>query len=90
MARSHSGGKLTALFMFDDLIREVERLERGIKISVPLFQKRHLLMHCDGLVDADYIQKSGDHDYAIRQRIVIRENHVLGLINFRGEIARRT
>lgn len=45
-----------------------------------LFQKRHLLVHSDGVVDADYIQKSGDHEYAIGQRIVIREHHVLRLL----------
>ena len=51
-----------------------------------LFQKRHLLMHCDGVVDADYIQKSGDHDYAPGQRIVIREAHVLRLAFLVGKI----
>jgi hypothetical protein len=51
-----------------------------------LFQKRHLLMHCDGVVDAEYIQKSGDHEYAAGQRIVIREAHVLRLSTLVGKI----
>jgi hypothetical protein len=45
-----------------------------------LFQKRHLLMHSDGVVDTDYIQKTGDHEYTIGQRIVIREQHVMRLL----------
>jgi hypothetical protein len=45
-----------------------------------LFQRRHLLMHADGVVDMDYIQKSGDHEYAVGQRIVTREQNVLRLL----------
>jgi uncharacterized Zn finger protein (UPF0148 family) len=37
------------------------------------FQQRHLLAHKQGLVDADYIAKSGDINYREGRRIVVRE-----------------
>ena len=37
------------------------------------FQQRHLLAHTQGLVDADYIARTGDTAYRIGQRIVVRE-----------------
>ncbi|WP_221792218.1 hypothetical protein [Aquisediminimonas sediminicola] len=40
------------------------------------FQQRHLLAHTQGIVDADYVQKSGDSRYQVGQRIVIREASV--------------
>lgn len=40
------------------------------------FQQRHLLAHTQGIVDADYRNKSGDTRYQIGQRIVIREKTV--------------
>jgi|TARA_R110001592_G_scaffold359648_1_gene666545 RNA polymerase subunit RPABC4/transcription elongation factor Spt4 len=38
---------------------------------VILFQKRHLLSHSEGIVDARYIQKSKDRTYKEGQRIVV-------------------
>lgn len=40
------------------------------------FQQRHLLAHTQGIVDADYLQKSGDTRYQTGQRIVVREDSV--------------
>lgn len=40
------------------------------------FQQRHLLAHTQGIVDADYLTKSGDTRYQIGQRIVVREEAV--------------
>jgi len=37
------------------------------------FQQRHLLAHREGLVDEDYISRSGDTSYRAGQRLVIRE-----------------
>lgn len=37
------------------------------------FQQRHLLAHRQGLVDADYIARSGDRSYREGQRLVVRE-----------------
>lgn len=44
-----------------------------------LFQQRHLLAHQQGVVDADYVSKSGDKTYAVGQRLVVREPAVLRL-----------
>ena len=43
------------------------------------FQQRHLLSHCDGIVDQKYIEKTGDTSYKVGQRIVISPDHVLAL-----------
>lgn len=40
------------------------------------FQQRHLLAHCEGIVDQDYINRSGDVTYSVGQRLVIREQTV--------------
>lgn len=47
------------------------------------FQRRHLLAHTQGIVDEDYINRSGDATYKIGQRIVIRKadvSHCVDLI----------
>ena len=44
------------------------------------FQKRHLLAHCEGIVDDKYISKSGDSSYRLGQRIVVKESDVLRLV----------
>jgi uncharacterized Zn finger protein (UPF0148 family) len=41
------------------------------------FQQRHLLAHTQGLVDQDYVSKSGDTRYRPGQRIVLRVETVL-------------
>lgn len=38
-----------------------------------LFQKRHLLAHVDGIIDQEYITKSGDASLKVGQRLVIRD-----------------
>lgn len=43
------------------------------------FQQRHLLSHCEGIVDADYVAKSGDTTYQIGQHLVIKHVAVLDL-----------
>ncbi len=44
-----------------------------------LFQQRHLLSHCEGIVDQSYIEKSGDITYAVGQRLVIQDGAVINL-----------
>lgn len=44
-----------------------------------LFQQRHLFEHQQGIVDQDYLAKSGDSTYALGQRLIIREAAVLRL-----------
>lgn len=41
------------------------------------FQQRHLLQHQDGIVDQDYITKSGDSRYQVGQHLRIKENDVI-------------
>ncbi|MHA5498460.1 hypothetical protein ACVSNS_01510 [Pseudomonas aeruginosa] len=45
------------------------------------YQQRHLLAHQQGIVDADYIARSGDVSYAIGQRLMINESTVLRFAN---------
>jgi hypothetical protein len=45
------------------------------------FQQRHLLAHREGLVDANYIERSGDMAYQIGQRLIIREANVREFIS---------
>ena len=45
--------------------REFDRLTRS-------FQQRHLLAHTQGIVDEDYLKRSGDSRYRPGQRIVVR------------------
>jgi hypothetical protein len=52
------------------------------------FQQRHLLAHKDGLVDADYIQRSGDASYTEGQRIVIKESGVRKCLALVEQLAR--
>lgn len=40
------------------------------------FQQRHLLAHQQGIVDQDYIDRSGDQAYAVGQRLVIKDHDV--------------
>ena len=39
-------------------------------------QARHVLAHQDGLVDGDYVAKSGDRRYAEGQRLVVAPDDV--------------
>lgn len=45
------------------------------------FQQRHVLAHRDGLVDTDYVSRSGDAGYQPGQRLVIRESAVLDCVD---------
>lgn len=45
-----------------------------------MFQQRHLLAHMQGMVDEAYITKSGDQNYRIGQRIVVRAEDVIETI----------
>lgn len=40
------------------------------------FQQRHILQHKDGIIDSEYILKSGDNRYIVGQRVVIKESDV--------------
>ena len=46
-------------------------------ILVKCFQQRHILQHKDGIVDNEYIIKSGDKNYTVGQRLVIKESDII-------------
>ncbi len=46
-----------------------------------LYQKRHLLAHNEGIVDAQYINKSSDSTYKEGQRIVILDKDIDSLVS---------
>lgn len=54
---------------------------------VRLVQARHVLNHQDGLVDADYVAKSGDHRYALGQRLVVTSAEVRRLADLSEKLA---
>ncbi|RYF38003.1 MAG: hypothetical protein EON97_00115 [Chitinophagaceae bacterium] len=47
-----------------------------------LFNRRHLLSHTEGIVDEGYITKSGDATYNVGQRIVVRDEDVMELLDY--------
>lgn len=51
------------------------------------FQRRHLIEHNGGMVDAKYIEKSLDTSYSIDQRIVIKESDVYELLSIIRKLA---
>lgn len=50
--------------------------QANLTILKSLFQKRHLLAHVDGIIDQEYITKSGDASLKVGQRLVIRDSDV--------------
>ena len=42
-------------------------------VLVKWFQQRHLLAHTQGMVDADYVARTGDTAYQVGQRVVVNE-----------------
>jgi rRNA maturation endonuclease Nob1 len=51
------------------------------------FQRRHLLSHTDGIVDAKYLTKSNDSFYTVGQRIVIKISEVEECLSFIEKIS---
>jgi hypothetical protein len=52
------------------------------------FQQRHLLAHQQGIVDQDYIDRSGDKTYAAGQRLLIRDTAVREFADLIEELSR--
>lgn len=53
-----------------------------------MFQRRHVMVHNAGLVDEQYIHKSGGDSYSVGQRLVIREMEVIKLIRIIEKLGR--
>jgi len=60
------------------------------KAAVQCFQKRHLVSHKMGVVDDDYIQKSGDTQAVVGRKISIGAQEVRSLVQILGKLARYT
>ena len=60
---------------FEDFLSAAE-LER-MKV---LYQRRHVVSHRQGIVDQEYIDRSGDVAYKVGQRLVVQERDVLDLV----------
>ncbi|HRU15955.1 MAG TPA: hypothetical protein P5017_09585 [Anaerohalosphaeraceae bacterium] len=45
-----------------------------------LFQQRHLLSHCDGIIDQRYIDNTGDTTYSVGQKLIVPKASVLRLV----------
>jgi hypothetical protein len=54
---------------------------------VRLVQARHVLAHQDGIVDADYVAKSGDARYTVGQRLVVTPADVRRLADLTEKLA---
>jgi hypothetical protein len=68
---------------FDAIMTVDELAEMG-----KLFQQRHLLEHREGFVDQPYIDRSGDTEYAVGARLVIRETSVRRLADLVEKLTR--
>lgn len=53
------------------------------------FQQRHLLAHHLGIVDQDYIDRSGDKTYAVGQRLLIRDTAVRDFADLIEELSQQ-
>ena len=52
-----------------------------------LYQRRHLLVHRQGIVDQIYLDRSGDCAYQLSQRIVVRTDDVTELASLLEKLA---
>jgi hypothetical protein len=49
-------------------------LAKTAKLELRGFQKRHLLAHTMGVVDADYVARTGDQTAVVGRKIAIRDD----------------
>lgn len=52
-----------------------------------LYQRRHVVAHRQGIIDQDYMDRSGDRSYAIGQRLIVREADVADLVRLLAQVA---
>ncbi len=67
---------------YDDVLTSAE-----VAALTRFVQQRHVLGHQQGIVDDKYIAKSGDTNYCAGQRLVIRPQHVIELIDVVEKLA---
>lgn len=54
---------------------------KEINIMNIFFNRRHLLEHRNGIIDQKYLDNTNDSSYIIWQRIIIKKNEVISLLN---------
>lgn len=69
---------------YDELINGNELNQ--VKIC---FQKRHCFAHNDGIVDEDYINKSGDNSYKLGQHLNVNELEILKYMEFVNKLGQK-
>lgn len=69
--------KQNGIKCYDEMLSASEF--RDLKI---LMQRRHLITHRNGIVDAEYVKRSGDRSLQEGQRITVSERDVLRLIGY--------
>lgn len=74
--------------IFNESYKDWLSIEEYNRLNI-LFQQRHLLAHCEGIVDKKYIEKSGDRKYKVGQRIVVKETEVSELVSLIKKIVFR-
>lgn len=67
---------------YEDLLNAGELKALGV-----YFQQRHLLAHREGLVDQDYLDKTGDQTYKVGQKLIVREPAVVRLAELVQQLA---
>jgi hypothetical protein len=80
-----ANGRLAELFMLDLSAGVAPQEWRAV---VRAFQKRHLLSHKMGIVDDEYVRKSGDTGAVIGRKISVTPNEVADTIEIVGKLAR--
>lgn len=67
---------------YEDMLPSAELREMEV-----FFQQRHLINHRNGIVDQEYIDRSGDRSYDVGQRLVVQESAVLRLAELLSRLA---
>ena len=68
---------------YDQLLSATE-----MSSAMRYFQQRHLLAHQQGMVDADYVSRSGDSTYTPGQRLIIKPAAVLAFVDIIEKLGR--
>ena len=59
-----------------------------VRILTVLTNRRHLLIHNNGIVDDLYIRKSGDNSYEVGQRIIVKNSDLSSLLDIMEQLVK--
>lgn len=68
---------------YDDWLSQNELEDMNV-----LFQRRHLFEHNNGMVDQQYLDKTGDTEYVVGQRLIMREADTQELIRLLKKLSK--